>query len=142
MSPRKPLGEISDNAQPRKTRRELSPATRGFIIGAISGGMTVKEVAAMKSLNQSTVRKTYKLRNQRPGQKSLPRSGRPDKLSVRDERRLLRHARTNPTATFKEVVDELKLDVSNKVYLKTLKRNDIKHERAAQRPNSIAIDAE
>jgi hypothetical protein len=56
MAPRKPLQTISNNIQRKTTRRELSPATRGYIIGALDAGESTAEVAAKKNVKPDTVR--------------------------------------------------------------------------------------
>jgi hypothetical protein len=67
MPQRKILGEISGNAQLKTAHRELSPATRGYIIGAMDAGQSRAEVARPKA---DTVRKTYRMRKERPHQLS------------------------------------------------------------------------
>ncbi|KAF2185321.1 hypothetical protein K469DRAFT_451272, partial [Zopfia rhizophila CBS 207.26] len=98
------------------TRRELSPATRGYIIGALEAGASAAQVATSKSLKPDTVRLTYRKRDDKPHQESRPRSGGLKSYSIRDERRVVRFVRANPKATWKSTMAGPNLDFSKRTY--------------------------
>jgi hypothetical protein len=90
MPKRRALEEISGNAR-KTTRRELSPVTCGYILGALDAGISPAEVAAAKSLNPDTVRLTNRKRNERPHQLSKPRVGGLKCYTPQDERHIIRY---------------------------------------------------
>jgi hypothetical protein len=118
----------------KTTRRELSAATRGFLIGAVQAGQSPNEVGALKNIEPDTVRWTVRNADNLPQLQSRQRLGTPKKLSDRDERRLLRYVRANPKAMWKTTQRELDLPCSKSTYQRALRDHYITKWRAAKRP--------
>ena len=96
--PRSGLAQISGNAC---ARRQLSKADRNRVYGALDAGVMPSDVAGRLGFNFSTVWTTQLRRSIRPPDGDVkPRSGRPKKLSDRDERILLRTVRLDPKLTY------------------------------------------
>jgi hypothetical protein len=82
-----PLGTRSVNV---RRGPDLSPNTRGKIIGAYDFGGKPSQIGKAYNFNESTIRSTLKLEPVRDWNKLQPRSGRQKTYSNRDERHILR----------------------------------------------------
>ncbi len=132
--PRRALTTLSNNEQNKRADRELSPATRGEIIGRMKAGQNGVEVGAEMGLKPDTVRKTYRMAKQRQHQESLPRSGAPSKHDARDDRRILRFIRQNTALEWNEVMKLLHVDFSKRTVQRILAKYHITKWRAKKRP--------
>ena len=131
MARRMPLMPIDSN---RIRNQKLSPWLRGSIQTWAAIGLGTAEIAQKTFLTPETVKSTL-LRNQRRREGiTLPRSGRPQKLSACDQRTLLRFIRKYPKLTYEQVLAETGLSVSKKTVHRILKEEDIKKWIAEQRP--------
>lgn len=131
MPRRRALEELSNNEQNKRARRELSPATRGYIIGAMDAGQSGVEVGRAIGVRPDTVRKTYRKREERPHQESKPRSGAPRKWNDRDERRILRFVKQNTQMEWKDIIKYLHVDFSKTTVKRILSKHHISKWRAA-----------
>lgn len=131
--PSNALKEISNNSN--KPRKELSQALRIQITTALDWGHSVREICEKYSVSRSAVYYTKKRQLVRQNNASLPRSGRPKKLSDREERRLLRYIRLNPKATFKKISTDIQCPVGRTTIKSILKEYNIAHWVAKKRPN-------
>src|SRR5258707_9516722 len=86
--------EISGNASsgPQETNLEV----RAQIYILLEEGYTQKEIATRLGVARSTISYTKKRVRQTGSHRSRPRSGRPEVLSSRDKRRIVRAARKEP----------------------------------------------
>ena len=126
------LAQISGNA---RARLELSKADRNRIYGALDAGVRPSDVAGRLGFNFSTVRSTILLRDLRPQDGGVqPRSGRPKKLSDRDERILLRTVRLDPKITYLQLSKQLDLNISRSTYQRVLVHYNIRKWLAKKRP--------
>ena len=82
-TPRNTLGTSDGNVQKNK---ELTPYTRGLIVGAAQTGLSIACIADQLNLPYSTVRTTLRLDLIRDDGLSRARSGRPKKCTDRDVR--------------------------------------------------------
>jgi len=82
------------------------------LIGAIQAGKTVSEAAEMVAIPTSTARDIWRKYKTTGSTKNQPRSGRPVKVTARTERMLMRHAQNNRRKPFRELANELDLNVS------------------------------
>jgi transposase len=67
---------------------ELSPSTRGQIVGMVKAGVSQRKVADELGISKGTVYNTMRRERLHNTQASLPKSGRPSKMDERDHRRL------------------------------------------------------
>jgi transposase len=139
MPQRTPLRPISSNIIPNK---ELSPYQRAIIIGRAQAGQKPSQIGKELNIPRDTVKYTLQKDPIRNEAQSIPRSGRPRKLSLRDERAILRILRKNPKITWRELLKESNLNVSKSTYYRMLKRHNIKKWLAAKRPKLTDIHAE
>jgi transposase len=126
------LAQISGNTT---ARRQLSKADRNRIYGALDVGASVQEISTCLGFNYEAVKTTKRRREIRPQDGDVkPRSGRPKKLSDRDERILLRTVRLNPKITYHQLSAQLALDISRSTYRRVLLHHNIKKWLAKKRP--------
>jgi transposase len=131
MAQRTPLAPLDLN---RIRNKELSPWLRGSIQTWASIGLGTAEIARKTFLTPETVKSTLRLNQQRHEGTTVPRSGRPSKLSRRDRRTLLRYVRKNPKLTYEQILVDLSLPISTKTMQRILKEEGIKKWIAKQRP--------
>jgi hypothetical protein len=94
---RTPLGLSSSNRLPS---HELSPYTRGQIIGYRKAGAALLEIALCLNEDISTLRYTLKIDAFRNEGKSQPRTPRGKSYTINDVRYILRFVRAEPKATY------------------------------------------
>jgi hypothetical protein len=109
-TPRTPLGPISSNIIRKK---QLSPFSRGKVIGAHLVGARPAVIARLLSLSDSTVRRTISNAEYRPHGTPLPKPGRPIESSVQDERSILRFIRSNPKSKYSAIKEACALTISH-----------------------------
>ena len=95
--PRRPLGPITPNIIRRK---ELTPYTRGFILGQLTAGVKQADVAKALNLSRATVRITLLRANIRINGELIKRSSKPKVIDDRNERIILRLVRINLKQTY------------------------------------------
>ena len=136
--PRTPLGPKSANARvlkKRKTsRKELSPHKRSMIEGMHVASIPPCEISRLTEIPYTTVQSTLQLLPSRSKRQSLPRSGRPSKLTKVLKRNIIRYCRQNPKATYATVKRELALDCSHMTIARIVKKQGIKNWLAKKRP--------
>src|SRR5215469_4704839 len=138
MPNRTPLTPISGN---RIAQKELSPHLRGIIIGRSQAGKNPTQIADALNLPQSTVRDTLDKSATRSEGKTIQRSGRPRKLTIREERYILRAVRQLPKITYQALENKLNFRVSRGTYYHILKRHHIKNWLAKKRPHLTPMHA-
>ena len=99
--PRRPLGPITPNIIRRK---ELTPYTRGFILGQLTAGVKQADVAKTLNLSRTTVKTTLLRANTRINGESIKRSDRLKVTDDRDERIIFRLARINLKQTYQKLI--------------------------------------
>lgn len=129
--PRTPLGPKSSNIAPR---RELTPYTRGRIVGLASAGCSSASIARSVNCPDSTVRTTLKTAPSRDDGESAPRDGRPKILTSRDERHIIRRARIEPDITYLELKERCSLHCHEKTIYRVLKDYGLTNWLAKERP--------
>ncbi len=131
MPQRRVLSEISGNIIHRK---ELSPATRGKIVGKAEEGASQRKISHDLGVAKSTVADTIKHALERQHQQSKKRPGRPAKWYARDERRILRIVRNHPKREWKDVLNDLNRRFSKRTLQRVLRKHNITKWRAVKRP--------
>lgn len=127
-----PLGTRSVNI---RRGPELSPNTRGKIIGAKDFGGTATQIGKRYNYPESTIRSTLKLEPERDRNVSQPRSGRPKTYSDRDERHILRQVRLHPKCTYADVRRACLVKLCDSTLSSILKKHGITNWRAKKRPH-------
>lgn len=128
---RTPLASISGN---RPKGPDLQPYERGFLLGLSAGGSTPSKIFHTYRVPESTTRSTIALASQRVNQVSQPRIGRPNILSIRDHRHLIRTARINPRIKYRELLKKTGLSCSKSTVYRALKAYDLTNWLAKKRP--------
>ena len=128
---RTPLASISGN---RPKGADLHPHERGFLLGLTAGGSTPSKIFHEYRVPESTTRSTIALASQRVNQISQPRSGRPNLLSIRDHRHLIRTARLNPRIKYRELLEKTGLSCSKSTAYRALKVYGLTNWLAKKRP--------
>jgi transposase len=137
-TPRRILGEVSVN---RVSGTELSPFQRGQIIGAAKLGCTTTEISTALNHPPSTIRTTISRDEIRNDGESNLREGRPNALTIRQERIVIRFVRTHPKYTYAQVLLALGFDVHVSTLKRVLKKYGISNWKAKRRPYLSAKDA-
>src|SRR2546421_9022747 len=130
IAQRTPLAPLDLN---RIKNKELSLYLRGLIQTWAAIGLGTAEIARKTFLTPETVRSTLSRNPQRHEGITLPRSGRPSKLSRRDRRTLLRYVRKNPKLSYKQILIDTRLPVCKKTVYRILREEGIKKWIAKQR---------
>ena len=125
------LTPISGN-RPRNT--ELTPYQRGMIVGAQALGHTPTEIGKTLNFSKSTVQSTIQKHSIRNDGVSKSRSGRPEVLSERDRRYIIKHARINPRITYAQTKLEVGLGCSRTTIYRALKLYGLTNWVAKKRP--------
>jgi hypothetical protein len=97
-------------------------------------GCEQKEIARKFARPQSTISTTIFRNENRENQKSLPRKGRPRLLTSRDERSILRYARSAPKISYRQIKKAVGIQCCNKTLQRLLARHNIVNWRAKKRP--------
>ena len=117
-----PLGTRSVNV---RRGPELSPNTRGKIIGAKDFGGTATQIGKRYNYPESTIQSTCKLEPERVRNVSQPRSGRPKTYSDRDKRYILRQVRLHLKCTYADVRQACLVKLCNSTLKSILKKHGI-----------------
>jgi len=128
---RSPLGPISSN---RVHKQEYTPYQRGLIHGAISGGLTPSKVQRLHEISESSIRGICNVVVWQHHDESIRRSGRPKKLSLRDERHIIRVVRLDPKITYKNLLARTRVDIFAKTVYRLLKEEGIINWLCKKRP--------
>jgi transposase len=131
MPPRTPLAPITPNVIRKK---QLSPYSRGKIIGAYAAGAKIAQIARLFSTPDSTVRRTIANEENQPHGLSLPKPGRPILSTVQDERSILRFIRSNPKTKYSVIKHKCGLEISHSAIKRILRKHGIQTWRAKKRP--------
>src|SRR2546423_563699 len=123
MAQRTPFAPLDLN---RIRNQELSPWLRGSIQTWAVTSLGAAEIARKTFLIPTTVKSTLLRNLQRHKGTTLSRSGRPQILSYRDRRVLLRFVRKCPKLTYDQIISETGLDVYEKTVYRILREEGIK----------------
>lgn len=126
-----PLREIRGSAR-RNT--ELSPYQRGIILGARGEGASFERIEKVHNIPKRTAQTTVKRASIRTNGESLPRSGRPKKYTDCDERHVVHYVRNNPKAKYRQIKEDLDLDISTRTLRRILQKWHIQNWISKKRP--------
>ena len=128
---RTPLSSISGN---RRRHSEYTSYQRGLIGGAVAAGVTPHRMKDLFGIPITTTKTITKNVLARHNGDNKPRSGRPKKLSIRDERHILRIIHRDPKITYKNLIAKSGVDVSHDTIYRMLKEQGITNWIAKKRP--------
>jgi len=119
---RSPLDPISSN---RVHKQEYTLYQRGLIHEAISGGLTPSKVQRLHGILESSVRGICNAIVWQHHDQSKPRLGRSKKLSLRDERYVIKIVRLDSKIIYKNLLTKTRVNVSTKTIYRILKEKGI-----------------
>lgn len=117
--------------------KELSPSKRGRIIQEVSHGTPYRQIAREFDISPGTITKTVRRHHDHHTRESLPRSGRPKKLSSRKSRYIRREAVQNRREPLKEIANHH--NVSPATIRRDLHEHNYHRRVARKRPRLSAI---
>jgi transposase len=125
--------EISGNASsgPKETAIEV----RAQIYILLEEGYTQRDIASRLGVARSTVCYTKKRLQETGSHRSRARSGRPEALSSRDKRRIVRAARKEPFSSVQSLQNTIPTPVSAQPIVRALAEVGIFHYIARKRPH-------
>ncbi|KAK4206990.1 DDE superfamily endonuclease-domain-containing protein [Rhypophila decipiens] len=131
--------EISRN---RRLNSELSKEVRSAIISAQFAGEKKAQLARDFGVHRNTINRTLDRWQHHHTLKSLPRTGRPQVLSPRQIRLILRIVRKDPKIKWKSLRNELPFEVTIRTLQTVLQRQfDLRKWRSPRRPSLDESDA-
>src|SRR5688572_18911259 len=104
----------------RQSNHEIKPEIRAAIIAAVNAGQKKSVVVECFSVSPSAVIRILQRFKDTGTLESKPRSGRPESLSPREKRAIVRKVRQDHRITRKELVNELELQVSPSIVKRAL----------------------
>jgi transposase len=122
MERRQPLAPINPN---RAYKKELSATQRCHISTYRTIGLSNEQIGARTFCTPATVATTFRRNPLRDDYKTLSRPGRPQALSRRDRRIILRIIRANPRVTYNVITLEASVTVSTSTLYRMLKEEGI-----------------
>lgn len=128
---RTPLVEIDGNG---RLNTESNSFERGLIFGAAALGHGPTEIGEYLNVPTNTVKTTLQRRSNLDNGVSKPRSGRPNKVSERDKRRIIRIARSDPKITYAQLALEARVQCSRNTLYRTLEEYGLTNWVAKKRP--------
>jgi len=128
---RSPLGPISSN---RVHKQEYTPYQRELIHEAISGDLTPSKVQRLHGISKSLVRGICNVVVWQHHDESIRRSRRPKKLSLRDERHIIRVVRLDSKIIYKNLLARTRVDIFAKIVYHLLKEERITNWLCKKRP--------
>ena len=129
---RRALQEISGN---NNCKPHLTPEERAQIIALAEAGKKTIELASQFNVTQRCIQLTLQRWASHATTKDLPRSGRPEKTTPRDVRRLVIQTRRTPKITYKKLLEEVALDppICKDTAYRKLKGEDIRKFRCKRK---------
>ena len=105
----------------RSPKAELTTEQRACILAAVDAGLSKPEIARRYNVARQTVYNTIKRYSTTYSLESQSRSGRPNKLSARDRRRILRIVRKQPKIAYALLQDTSDISVSKSTFYRVIK---------------------
>lgn len=128
---RTPLAPRSSNV---RRGPELSSFQRGIILGKRLEGCTAPKIAKDLGTPESTIKYTLYHTAQNPNGVTKARTGRPKKLTDREQRRLIRIVRLEPRKAYLEVKKELGVEIHKNTLYNYLSDYGLTNWLAKKRP--------
>jgi transposase len=117
----------------RRRGKELSPGTRGRILGLLESGKSCRLVSEIVKVPKSTVHYTLQRAKKHSTTHSLPGRGRKQCLSPSDKRYIYSICRRNPLFRWKQVLQSLDRKISRSTLQRTLREFKLRKWRSKRR---------
>lgn len=117
--------------------KELTEFERGEIVGLRKAKHSIREIAEILKRSRKTVENAINDYFKKNKTSAAQRSGRPKKLSERDDRQIIKIIKKNPKSTINEVIqelDKLNISVSDKTIRNTLHSKNYYGRKAIKKP--------
>lgn len=101
---------------------ETTLEVRSIVIKLFNQGKTYAQIAEAINRSRTTVFNIVQRYKKFHTVLNKPRTGRPPKLSVREQRKIVRHVQANPLVTASEITAQLKEDLGKHVHVRTVRR--------------------
>ena len=110
----------------KTTCRELSPVEKGMVIAFFCFFRKISIVSLITGRPWSTIKSFLQRATDRGRIENLPRSGRPEKLTIREQRHIWRTIKRNRKLTREQLRDECAPNVSLATIDRYLRKNGMK----------------
>jgi transposase len=117
----------------RQSNQEIKPDVRAAIIAAVTAGQKQSAVARAFHISPSAVTRILQRFKETGSLDKSPRSGRPEVLSPREKRAIIRSTRTDHRVTRKQLVADLDLKVSPSTIKRALNADNMRKWRSKKR---------
>ena len=119
--------------------RSISIETKWQVVGLNKSGLSNREIGSQLEISECSVRTTLKNYNEFGTVKDKNRSGRPKKMSERDENKAIMLARRNPNMSIAEIASDLNTalgahQVSRSKISKLMKKKHLNSYLATKKP--------
>lgn len=118
-----------------KKREEFSIQLRQLIVSDCKSKLSYRKVAEKYKVSKSAVHKIYAKYLQHNIVENLRGRGRKRNTNAYDDRRIVRETQRNPSITSRNIVEQLKLNVSSRTVRRRLKEVDLKSCVARCKPH-------
>lgn len=119
---------------PKTERRELKQSTKDQIVGMNTAGLSGRTIAVKLGLVPSTVNMVISRQKLSGSTENCPRSGRPKKMTERDNRHLVNDVKKNRHASLQDITNNTALEVSLSTIRHTLHEHGLNSRIAAKKP--------
>lgn len=130
MPSRRALAEISGNHAPPK---QLSNESKMRLVGRMCGGQSASEIGQAEGVPKATVNQILRRYRQNNRVYNKPEDGGPVTYSRRDEVRIVRYARSNPTWIYSDLETETGVHLSRRELRLILEKHGISNSRGKRR---------
>lgn len=117
----------------RRQNDELSSEQRAAIASRVASGETKSAVAREFKCSRGAVRRAVDRWITNQTFNSLPRTGRPQKLTHRERRYIIRLVRRRPKIAYKALVSEIDTKVSHRTIRRVLRQHNLRKWRSMKR---------
>ena len=103
-------------------RKKFTVEQKNIVLKLVSEGFSQAEIAKYVGVSRSCVTRFLKRFERRRSVENLPRTGRPPKTTSRDDRHIIRHARTNRRQTLQDITNSVNSSLSLPISSRTVRR--------------------
>lgn len=123
-----------------KRREEFCCHLRNLIVSDCKNKLSYRKIAEKYKVSKSAVYKIYAKYLQHNTVKNLHGRGRKRNTSAYDDRRIVRESRHNPSTTSRNIVEQLKLNISSRTVRRRLKEAGLKSYVARRKPHISKVN--
>lgn len=116
------------------SRKSYSNDLKLKIVQMHKNGLSQKDISVQLTINKSVICRIIKRYRERGSVNTAPRSGRPRKITQKNENRILRLIKSDPFMSASTIINELNLEVSSRTVQRQLVKNRLLTRRPAKKP--------